>query len=112
MRILKYQLNKLALAAFRNRLEIIKAGLSRRDLIRMGLITSGGYLVAKAGLSSRAAWGKGPNSGKGSGDGDAVPDVDADLPVLPSPPTRSFIEPIPIMPLKAPVTLLAPVHHN
>src|SRR5262245_52297887 len=110
MRILKYRLDKLALTAFRNRLEIIKAGLSRRDLIKMGLITSGGYLVAKAGLSSRAAWGKGPNSGKGGGGGGVEAlDIDADLPVLPSPPTRSFIEPMPIMPIKQPVSSLSPV---
>src|SRR5262245_3710782 len=109
MRILKYRPGTLALTAFRNRLEIIKAGLSRRDLIKMGLITSGGYLVAKVGLSSRVAWGKSPNSGKGgAGGGVEAADVDVDLPVLPSPPTRSFIEPMPIMPIKQPVSSLSP----
>ena len=38
--------NKLAEIARRNRQEIIKAGLSRRDLFKMGLLTSAGYLVA------------------------------------------------------------------
>jgi len=43
--------------AFRNRQELIKAGLtSRRDLLRMGLLTGAGMLVAKSGLSS---WGSG-----------------------------------------------------
>ena len=43
--------------AFQNRQELIKAGLtSRRDLLRMGLLTSAGMLVAKSGLSS---WGGG-----------------------------------------------------
>jgi FtsP/CotA-like multicopper oxidase with cupredoxin domain len=41
--------------AFRNRQELIKAGLmNRRDLLKMGLLTSGGLLLAKNGLSSRA----------------------------------------------------------
>jgi len=45
--------------AFKNRQELIKAGFTRRDLIQMGLLTAGGMLVAKNGLSSRAyaAWG-------------------------------------------------------
>ena len=34
--------------AFKNRQELVKAGLtSRRDLIRMGLLTGAGMLVAK-----------------------------------------------------------------
>jgi hypothetical protein len=31
--------------ARKNRLEIVKAGLTRRDLFKMGLLTSAGYLV-------------------------------------------------------------------
>ena len=55
--------DRLALTARRNRLEIIKAKLSRRDMIRMGLLTAGGTLVIKQGLSSRAfADGGGPSS--------------------------------------------------
>ncbi|MGA8196832.1 MAG: multicopper oxidase domain-containing protein [Acetobacteraceae bacterium] len=55
--------DRLALTAQRNRLEIIKAKLSRRDLVRMGLLTAGGTLVIKQGLSSRAfADGGGPSS--------------------------------------------------
>src|SRR3954454_24491744 len=47
--------------AFQNRQELIKAGLTRRDLMRMGLLTSGGALIAQTGLSTRAyaSWGGG-----------------------------------------------------
>src|SRR3989442_16029839 len=34
--------------------ELIEAGFSRRDLLKMGLLTAAGYLVAKGGLSARA----------------------------------------------------------
>ena len=44
--------------AFQNRQELIREGFTRRDLMRMGLLTGGGTLVALNGLSSRAfAWG-------------------------------------------------------
>jgi FtsP/CotA-like multicopper oxidase with cupredoxin domain len=71
--------------ATRNRRELIKAGLSRRDLMKLGLLTSTGYLVAKNGLSARAS--------------DGNPQ---------SPPTRAFIDPLPIMPVKQPVGALNP----
>jgi FtsP/CotA-like multicopper oxidase with cupredoxin domain len=54
--------------------------------MKMGLLTSAGLLVAKPGLSARA--------------------FAADDPV--SPPTRAFIEPLPIMPIKQPVAALTP----
>ena len=42
--------------AAKNRRELIAAGLtSRRDLFKMGLLTSGGMLIAKNGLSARAS---------------------------------------------------------
>ena len=42
--------------AFLNRQELIKAGLtSRRDLMRLGLLTAAGMLIPKRGLSS---WGE------------------------------------------------------
>lgn len=45
--------------AAKNRRELIAAGLtSRRDLMKMGLLTAGGMLVAKNGLSARAAYGQ------------------------------------------------------
>ncbi|WP_437949942.1 multicopper oxidase domain-containing protein [Sorangium sp. So ce296] len=55
MRLLKYKPSKLALIARRNRQEIIQAGLTRRDLVKMGLIAGSGYLVTKTGLSARAS---------------------------------------------------------
>lgn len=52
MHLLKYAWRKSARAAFRNRQEIIKAGLTRRDLAKLGLLTGGGYLITKQGLSA------------------------------------------------------------
>jgi hypothetical protein len=46
--------DRLAVTAQRNRQEIVRANLGRRDMIRMGLMTAGGTLVVKQGLSSRA----------------------------------------------------------
>ena len=40
---------KLALIAQRNRRDIVAANLSRRDMIRMGLVTAGGTLRSKRG---------------------------------------------------------------
>jgi FtsP/CotA-like multicopper oxidase with cupredoxin domain len=40
--------------ATKNRRELIEAGFSRRDLIKMGLVTSAGMLIPKTGLSARA----------------------------------------------------------
>src|SRR5260370_20349302 len=80
--------------ARKNRLELIKAGFTRRDLVRMGLITSAGFLIAKDGLSSRAwAFRHG-----GDDDGHAAT----------SPATRAFIEPLPILQVKQPVASLDP----
>src|SRR5262252_6586082 len=74
--------DKLALTAQRNRQEIIKAKLSRREMMRLGLITSGGALVAKAGLSARAFAASGPGGGLTSVT--PVPGVDgASPPVTP-----------------------------
>ncbi len=50
---------QLAETARKNRVEIVEAKLTRRDLFKMGLLTSSGFLVAKMGLSSRAAGAKG-----------------------------------------------------
>jgi FtsP/CotA-like multicopper oxidase with cupredoxin domain len=77
--------------ATRNRRELIAAGLSRRELFKMGLLTGAGYLVAKKGLSSRA-WGF-----DHGGDGGNV-----------SPPTRAFVEPMPLLTVKQPVASLNP----
>ncbi|MBE0625268.1 MAG: hypothetical protein IH606_10695, partial [Burkholderiales bacterium] len=83
--------------------EITKAGLKRRDLMKMGLLSaSTGMLLPISGLSMRAAWAKGGSSGSGSsgsgssggggtsGGGCPVPGVD-----IISPPTRPWIEELP-----------------
>ncbi len=89
------------LNAAKNRRELIAAGLtSRRDLFKMGLLTAGGMLVAKSGLSARA-WGAGS---PGSFNVCQVGNQAA------SPPTRSFIEPLPIMPQAQTVAALNPPH--
>src|SRR5215467_11182730 len=93
---------KEMLNAAKNRRELIAAGLSRRDLFKMGLLTGAGYLVAKNGLSSRA-WGfdKGKGGGGGGGnDGGGVTNT--------SPATRSFVEPLRNLTVKQPVAALNP----
>src|SRR5262247_2534403 len=77
--------------AAKNRREIIAAQLSRREMMRMGLLTSAGFLIPKKGLSSR------PLTSAG---------FDADI--CTSPPTRAFIEPFTRMQVKQPVASLTP----
>ena len=81
----KFSISRLQRIARKNRLEIASANLSRRELFKMGLLTSAGFLVAKSGLSASVS--------------DGAPS---------SPPTRAFIEPLPIMPVKQPVSSLSP----
>lgn len=92
--------------AAKNRREIIAARLSRRDLIKAGLLTSAGYLIQKNGLSARAQFGGGGSFGSGcdrrwfdgsGGNGTPV-----------SPPTTPFVEPMPIPPIAQPVASLSP----
>src|SRR5262252_882611 len=88
------------LNAAKNRRELIAAGLtSRRDLFKMGLLTAGGMLVAKSGLSSRA-YGQTVNGGTNQM---CLPN---NQPA--SPPTTPFIEPLPIMPIAQTVPSLTP----
>ena len=90
------------LDAAKNRRELIAAGLtSRRDLFKLGLLTSGGLLLAKSGLSSRA-WAQTPQFQQG------VPNLCAGAGLPASPPTRSFVEPLPIMPTAQQVSSLSP----
>ncbi|HMF90598.1 MAG TPA: multicopper oxidase domain-containing protein [Candidatus Angelobacter sp.] len=85
--------------AAENRRELIAAGLtSRRDLFKMGLLTAGGMLVAKSGLSARAqnfptnqAASSGSNTSPGTNQ-NCVPGNQTA-----SPPTRAFITPLPVM---------------
>ena len=88
------------LTAAKNRRELIAAGLtSRRDLFKMGLLTAGGMLVAKAGLSARA-YGQTVNGGTNQM---CLPN---NQPASPS--TRAFVEPLPIMPTASRVPRLTP----
>ncbi|HXB53831.1 MAG TPA: multicopper oxidase domain-containing protein [Vicinamibacteria bacterium] len=88
------------LNAAKNRRELIAAGLtSRRELFKMGLLTAGGMLVAKSGLSSRA-YAQTVNGGTNQ---NCLPN---NQPA--SPPTRPFIEPLPIMPVAQTVPFLSP----
>jgi FtsP/CotA-like multicopper oxidase with cupredoxin domain len=75
--------------AARRRAELIAARVTRRDLLKSGLLTAGGYLVAKRGLSARS--------------GAFVADLQAA-----SPRVTPFVDPLPIMPIKSPVPALTP----
>src|SRR5215472_2225107 len=107
--------------AAKNRRELIAAGLtSRRDLMKMGLLTAGGMLVAKSGLSARAqtqsqaplpaAGGapatrtnNPPSSGQNTSPGtnqNCVPGNQTQ-----SPTTKPFVSPLPIMPIAAKTAL-------
>src|SRR5437870_1019528 len=57
MHLLKHQWSRLARTAWANRQEIIKAGLGRRDLFKMGLLTSAGYLSVSPDLPLQTLWG-------------------------------------------------------
>ncbi len=70
--------------ARKNREELIQAGLNRRDLMKMGLLTSAGLLVPKRGLSARALNSAGWLESGSEGD---VP--------CQSPPTTPFVEELP-----------------
>ena len=95
--------------AFQNRQELIQAGLTRRDLIRMGLLAGGGMLVAKTGLSSRAAyasWGSGSCRTGTTGCGNCASPVTTPWTMdMPIPPVR---QPIALSALAGPSPTLAP----
>jgi len=82
--------------AFKNRQELVAAGFTRRDLMRMGLIGSTGMLIAKSGLSSRvyASWGSGSCRTGTTGCGNCA-----------SPPTTPWTMDMPIPPVKQATTL-------
>jgi FtsP/CotA-like multicopper oxidase with cupredoxin domain len=90
MRITRYREKQSITNARRNRMEIVGAGLTRREMIKYGLIGTTGYLAYKNGLSQWAsglAWGD-ENPGQ-------------------SPPTRSFVDPLTIMAIRQPVPVLS-----
>src|SRR5215813_1990740 len=78
--------------AARNRGELIAAGFKRRDLLKMGLLTSAGMLIPKKGLSAR------PLSSTGAFYDD-TPN---------SPPTTPFQDPMPRLTVLQPVAALNP----
>jgi FtsP/CotA-like multicopper oxidase with cupredoxin domain len=80
--------DKVAVTAQRNRQEIVKAKLSRREMMRAGLLTAGGSLILKHGLSSRAEA--------------ALTDPDS-RPTPASPPMRPWAQPMPLLTVKTPV---------
>lgn len=73
--------------ARRNRVEVVEARLTRRDLVKLGLVTTAGFLVTKLGLSARAA-----------AAGRQVPE---------SPATTPWVEPLPIPEVARPAELAA-----
>jgi FtsP/CotA-like multicopper oxidase with cupredoxin domain len=75
--------DKVQLTAQRNRQDIIKSKLTRREMVRAGLLTAGGSLILKQGLSARAF-----------GAGSSSPS---------SPPATPWAQPMPILPVKTPV---------
>ncbi|HEU4710340.1 MAG TPA: multicopper oxidase domain-containing protein [Pyrinomonadaceae bacterium] len=79
--------------AAKNRRELIAAGLTRRDLLKMGLLTAAGMLIPKKGLSAY------PRSRSGLVLGD-------DRPI--SPQTTPFVEDMPRLPVLKPVASLTP----
>lgn len=96
--------------AAKNRRELIAAGLtSRRDLMKMGLLTAGGMLVAKSGLSARAqqvSTNNPPSSGQNNSPGtnqNCVPGNQTQ-----SPQTRPFVTPLTVMPLAQTIASLSP----
>jgi FtsP/CotA-like multicopper oxidase with cupredoxin domain len=97
--------------AAKNRRELIAAGLtSRRDLMKMGLLTAGGMLVAKSGLSARAqglgqvspASSGGTNQSAGTQQ-NCIPGNQTQSPV-----TKPFLDPLVVMPLTQTVHSLTP----
>jgi FtsP/CotA-like multicopper oxidase with cupredoxin domain len=93
--------DKVQLQAQRNRQEIVKAKLDRREMMRLGLLTAGGSLILKQGLSSRAfAASTNPLT-------TPLTDADGTLSHNPaSPPVRPWVAPMPLL------TVLQPVDHK
>jgi hypothetical protein len=84
---------KVLLTAQRNRQDIVKAKLNRREMMRLGLLTAGGNLILKPGLSSRAF-------GKEA----TLSSPDTTLNRVPaSPPAPPWVQPMPLLTVKTPV---------
>jgi FtsP/CotA-like multicopper oxidase with cupredoxin domain len=65
--------------------------------MKMGLLTAGGMLVAKSGLSAQVQTNKPPSSGSNTSPGTNQNCVPGNQ--MASPPTRAFVQPLPIMPV-------------
>src|SRR5690242_5360754 len=95
---------KLMCDAAKNRRELIAAGLtSRRELMKMGLLTAGGLLIARHGLSARAYAQSGGNTTSPGSNQNCIPGNQAQ-----SPRVKPFMDPLPIMPLARRVGTLTP----
>jgi FtsP/CotA-like multicopper oxidase with cupredoxin domain len=106
--------------AANNRRELIAHGLtSRRDLFKMGLLTAGGMLVAKSGLSARAQFtpqsptpgsnvktNNPPSAGNTQSPGTNQSCVPGNQTA--SPKTTPFVQPLPILPVAKKVKSLSP----
>jgi hypothetical protein len=91
--------DKVQLQAQRNRQEIVKAKLDRREMMRLGLLTAGGSLILKQGLSSRAF------GAATSGITTPLTDPDGTLSKNPaSPPVRPWVAPMPRLTVKKSVS--------
>jgi FtsP/CotA-like multicopper oxidase with cupredoxin domain len=77
MHLLRFNPDKRALRAFHERQEAVKSGLTRRDLMKMGAMTSTGFLLSDKGLRRELITST----------------------ALSSPPVRPFVEPMPILPV-------------
>ena len=95
------KLEKENYEAQKNRREIIAAQLSRREMMKMGLLTSAGLLVATKGLSARARNSAG-HFISGGGGGGVLPNTP------PSPPTSAFTQAFTRFQVKQPVAALNP----
>src|SRR5262245_24293522 len=109
MRITRYREKSAVKAARKNRLEIIAAQLSRREMMRFGLIGASGYLTFKHGLSHWASGGLPVGCDMSTPGGS--PDFRSQAASGPggnmaSPPTRAFIEPLPIPAVRRPIPIL------
>ena len=81
MHPLKFRAAPLAEIARKNRAEIVRAGVTRRELLRLGLLTGSGTLIHKRGLSALSSCSTGS----------------CELGC--SPPTEPFVDPLPIPPV-------------
>jgi FtsP/CotA-like multicopper oxidase with cupredoxin domain len=98
---------KAMYSAFKDRQSAIKAGLSRRDIIRNGLLVGGGAIVANGLLSRPAqAWGGGQCTTSNTGCGNCASPVTTPWTMnMPIPPVR---QPIALSALSGPAPTLAP----